>query len=133
MKLKLFQIVTAVESGAIAKLEAGSPPWRCRLDIARLTEEILLEYQRYKRLHNAAVMEYGVPSLDEKRQKVVMIAHPDNTPEKIKAFSDALSTLLDSDIELVSKPISIAALSDSIPLNIGDVRALGSLLKDDVA
>lgn len=125
-KIKLQAIVTVVESKAFEHLEALSPPWSIRLQCARLLAAVMAEYQQYRQLHEKAVRQYGC--LDS-ATKTVSILHSSNTPENIAAFSEALLTLLNSEIELAADPIPVGALSE-LALTIGDLRNLGPLLTE---
>ena len=130
MKVKLSTIVAAVEGGAIQKLENSSPPWKARVACARFTEAVLGEYHRsYQKLYNKAVFQYGVPVVNEKGQKIIVVGHPSNTEANLKAFGDAIEALLESDVELATAPLSAAELGEAVSMfTVGDIRALGPLL-----
>jgi hypothetical protein len=128
LKIRLGTIVSAVEGGAVKKIEDSTPAWANRLACAKLVDAVMVEYQRYQRLRVAAVTEYGVPDTDASGQKTISVYHPSNTPEKIQAFGKAMEDLQAAEVELSCGPLPAAIFEGNLTLTVGDVRLLGALL-----
>lgn len=127
IKLTLSQLVMAVEGAAIKNLEAADIPWDYRMTCARLTAEVFVEYTRFAKLRLALIKEHGGK---ETEQNTIVIAHAENTPEAIQAYHDKLAALLDSSVELHSKPLSLGKLGERCGLSTADLRLLDPLLTD---
>jgi hypothetical protein len=124
LTLKLVQLVSAVDSKALGKLEGAAPPWAVRFACARLTEAVLTEYRRYEKLYGDLVRQFGVKDGDK-----IAVYHKDNTEANMTAFSAALQELLASEVKLAVEPISATKLGE-MDLTIGEVRCLGPLLTE---
>jgi hypothetical protein len=125
IKIKLGQLVSAVEAKAIEHFEACEPPWCHRFACAKLCAAVLEEYRRYSVLRDELVRKYGI---EDKEKHLITVSHPDNTPEKMQTFHDGLNALLGTEIDLAGEPLSAAQLGEKCTLTIGDIRALGPLL-----
>src|SRR5512136_2434729 len=100
--LTLGKISAMVDGGAIAKLDEGTGiPWRCRFACAQLVAPVLVEHQRFLKLRDKAVRQFGV-----QEGNTISIAHIKNTPENIAAFGDALNAIRATEVELDVKPLA---------------------------
>lgn len=124
MKLKLAQISALVQAKVVEKLEKSQPPWKARLALAKLLEEILGEYRRFERLRDEAVRQYGVQ--DPEHPERITVQHPSNSAENMRNFHEALSALLDSEVELRSPPFDFEVLE--LTLDTGDLLLLAPLM-----
>jgi hypothetical protein len=125
IKVSMERIAALVQAGVVAKLESDKVPWAYRLTCARFTEAVLKEHQRYAKAQEAAVRRYGMPDKDK---GTIAVMHPENTNENIRAFNDALSAMLATEVELVVEPLSLEKLTETSGLTAGDIRYLGPLL-----
>lgn len=127
IKLRLSQIVVAVQSKALDKLEDAIPPGAYRFRCARLTEAVLVEHQRWKKQELEAVRRYGILN---KATRLISVADPENSPENVAAFEDAMRNLLEAEVELACDPVSFEKLGKEAQevLTVGDLRCLGPLI-----
>lgn len=123
MSIKMSQIVAAVESGALKKIEEGFPPWRYRLTCARFVDAIRSEYRHYDQARIEAVKKYGV---ENKEKPGVIEVSPENRP----AFGDAMLELLETDVELSVEALEGDKLGPELQktLTVADLSALAPFL-----
>lgn len=125
IKIKLGQLVAAVEAKVIERIESGKPPWAVRFACARFCAAVLEEYGRYAKIRDELVRQYGL--LDQTKG-IITVSHPNNSPENVKAFYDGLNEVLASEAEIACEPLSTTRLGEESPLTIGDIRLLGPLV-----
>jgi len=125
IKIKLNQLVLAVETKTIERLEACQPPWRYRFTCAKLCAAVLEEYRQYSTLRDELVRRYGI---EDKEKHLIVVAHPDNTPERMQAFHDGLNELLGTEINLANEALYAVQLGENCTLTISDIRMLGPLI-----
>jgi hypothetical protein len=127
IKLKLSQIVFAVQSKALDKIEDAIPPGAYRFRCARLTEAVLTVHQRWKKQELDAVRKWGVANKDTGLTNVM---DPANSRANVEAFEEAMRSLLDAEVEIDADPISFDLIGKEAQdlLTVKDVRCLGPLI-----
>jgi hypothetical protein len=131
IKITLEHLARAVESQAIAHVSALIPLGGYQFRVAKLLDAVDSEYKGYAKQRNALVTKYGVPHVVE--GKTVGTTMTGATPENILAFNDGLSSLLSEETLIPYEPIIYSKLgAEGEKLSINDVRALGSLLIEEL-
>jgi hypothetical protein len=133
IKLPLGALVTAVQSGTLAKVAGLILPGAYNFRIAKLLDAVDVEMTGYGKQQQALFKKYGIPGKGDKGQDILtLVGAP---PEDIVAFNDAMGALLAVEVMIPYEPIIWEKLGPKAheTLTIQDVRVLGPLLVETAA
>jgi hypothetical protein len=132
IKLKLEEVVKAVQSGALKRLAGYVVPGSYGFRAAKLISAAEREHQEFAQQNQALVRKYGVPEeRDGKPTGQITLAGA--SVETIKAFNDDLLALLNTETTIPYEPLVFSKLGPEVQtkLTVADIMALGPLLQDD--
>jgi hypothetical protein len=133
IKLTLGALVTAVQSGTLAKVAGLILPGAYNFRVAKLLDAVDAEMTGYSKQQQALFKKHGVPGKGDKGQDILTLVGA--TPENIVAFNDAMGALLAVEVMIPYEPIIWEKLGEDAHkvLSIQDVRVLGPLLVETAA
>jgi hypothetical protein len=124
IKLKLRQLVLAMQSQALTHVAEAIPPGGYHFRVSKLLSAVDVELTNYQKQNQALVRKYGKP--DEKGN--INVAEAEF--EAQEAFNLAMAELGNQDVVIPYEPIIWSKLGEEAQkkLTIRDVHALGALL-----
>jgi hypothetical protein len=133
MQLPLGTLVTAVQSGTLAKVAGLILPGAYNFRVAKLLDAVDAEMAGYGKQQQALFKKYGIPGKGDKGQDILTLVGA--TPENVVAFNDAMGALLAVEVMIPYEPIIWEKLGEEAQkvLSIQDVRVLGPLLVETAA